>query len=189
MRRKERDWKVEYQRRIARALAKGLSRSQARGHAKANELPLGASRTPQEKLEQALKVLRRSGSQKAAAREVGISAERFRRFVRENNLAHRRGRTWELTDNRPRRVQVISRGRQQTITVAGFEDASLVGRHAAAVKIFLDSSDPSHLAPFQGESVLDRNGRRYPFETDPNIIYRLSFAGGEAFEDVYRLIN
>lgn len=187
-----RDYKSEYRARVARAAARGLTRSQARGHARPGETPIrqgtaGASADP--RLEHALKSLRQVGSQSAAARSAGISVERFRRFLGENKLAHREGRTWKLTDNRIREVRLISDGRSHQVSVAGFEGASIVGRYNEAVRAFLETNDISRLDPFVGISIRDAKGKRHQLETRPNTLYRLAASGTEGFEQVYRLVN
>ncbi|SEE46428.1 hypothetical protein SAMN05444161_5847 [Rhizobiales bacterium GAS191] len=184
-----RNYREEYRRRVDRALARGLSRSQARGHARSGEASIKRSGTKSDaKLEKALRTLRETNSQVFAAKNVGVSPERFRRFLREQSLAQREGRRWKFTDLRPREVLVTSKGRERWIKVAGFERASLVGSHNEAIKRFLETNDISHLEPFVGVSVRDTSGRNHPLETRPNILYRLAAAGGEAFEQVYRLI-
>jgi hypothetical protein len=142
-----------------------------------------------DKLEKALRILRESDNQAFSARAAGVSPERFRRFLRENKLAHREGRSWRLTDLRSREVRVTSEGRERLITVPGFAPASTVGSHNEAIKRFLDTNDPSSLKPFDGVSVRDTSGRSHLLETRPNVLYRLASAGGEGFEQVYRLIS
>src|SRR6056297_4126749 len=109
---RKRDYKAEYRRRIERGLARGLNRSQARGHPARAEASASGTRTvePTDELEAALKSLRRGSTQKAAASRAGVSVERFRRFLYVNGLAEREGRAWTITDDRPRRVQVIHPG-------------------------------------------------------------------------------
>ena len=136
----------------------------------------------------ALRTLRETNSQALAAKRAGVAPERFRRFVREQGLAHREGRRWAFTDLRPRQVRVISKGRERWITVEGFEPASTVGAHNAAIKRFLETNDISHLEPFIGVSVRDISGRTHHLEVDPNALYRLASAGGEGFEQIYRLV-
>ena len=81
--RKRRTTPTEYLIRIARGLAGGKSRSQARGHARAADLPSNASPQPfkrSEPLEDALKLMKKGVSQKEAAKQAGVSAETLRRF-------------------------------------------------------------------------------------------------------------
>lgn len=188
---RQRDYKAEYQRRLKHAAARGLSRSQARGHARAGEAPLRRGRTSKsdDKLEAALKALRRTGKQSAAAKEVGVSPERLRRFLRENALAKRRGRTWQITDRRLRQMRVLTQGQSRMLTIRGFEHASVIGTHSAAVRRFIETNDISELKPFTGRAVKDAAGRSHVLETDPNTLYRLAAAGSEGFEQIYRLIQ
>lgn len=186
---RKRDFKDEYQRRIASAVKRGLTRSQGRGHARAGETPI--RRKPlqiDDRLEAALKRLRQTNNQARAAKEAGVSAERLRRFLRDNSLAEHRGRRWHITDNRRRRMTVITEGETRQITLRDAEQASLNGEHLNAVKTFLRTNDIDVLRPFVGQSVIDAKGKARPLETDPNALYRLSHAGGEVFHEVYRLI-
>ena len=185
---RERDYKAEYQRRIAKADQQGLSRSQARGHARASEAPIRPKPVKSdERLEAALKLLRQTGNQGRAAKEAGISAERFRNFLRSNSLAERQGRQWRITDNRPRRMTVISDGEARVITLRDFEQSSLNGRHLAAIGAFLPSNDIDHLRPFIGQFVIDVAGQAHPLETNPTALYRFHNAGSEVFHEIYRL--
>lgn len=189
---KRRDYKAEYRKRLERALARGLSRSQARGHARPGEKTLRSAKKvtqPDERLEQALRALRATGNQEQAAKSAHVSPERFRRFIRDNKLAEREGRRWRLTDNRVRELVMITDGRRKRVRVAGFELASLIGQHNAAVKAFLDTNDISKLEPFAGLSVTDVSKRAHPLETRPNILYRLAAAGSEAYEQIYRFLT
>jgi hypothetical protein len=186
---KPRNHTEEYARRIARATARGLTRSQARGHARSGEAAIRPKPVKHDnKLEDALKLLRRSGNQARAAKEAGVSAERFRRFLRESSLAERRGRRWHVTDKRSRRMTVISGGEAREIMLRDFDQASLNGKHLAAVGAFLRTNDIDLLRPFDDQSVTDARGKAHPLETDPNALYRLAHAGSEVFHEVYRLI-
>ena len=186
---RKRDFKAEYQRRIANAAKRGLSRSQARGHARAGEAPI--RREPlrsDDKLEVALKRLRQTNNQARAAKEAGVSAERLRRFLRDNALAERRGRHWHITDQRRRRMTVITEGEARQITLRDADQASLNGEHLNALQSFLRTNDIDRLRPFEGRSVIDANGKAHPLETDPNALYRLAHAGSDVFHEIYRLI-
>jgi hypothetical protein len=95
-----RNYAAEYRRRIAKALASGRSRSQARGHPKPSESTLNTRRTTRPiddaRLQLGLKVLRHEGSLSAAAREAKISPERLRHFAIVKKLIERKGRRWVL---------------------------------------------------------------------------------------------
>jgi hypothetical protein len=183
-----RDYKAEYARRLANAFAKGLSRAQARGHARVGEgakPPL--STADRNRLETALKEYRRSKSQTTAAKSAGVSPERFRRYLRENVEVSGRGKTLRIADSRPRQMIVISGGEADERMLRDFDNASINGRHLAAVRDFLTSNDIELLLPFKGKAVTDTSGQTFPLETDPNRLYRLAAAGSEVFHNVYRL--
>ncbi|MEP7348346.1 MAG: hypothetical protein ABI668_00155 [Sphingorhabdus sp.] len=186
---KQRNHKAEYQRRIANAARRGLSRSQARGHAKAGEKSIRKPRAKNsERLESALKVYRKTGRQIDAARSVGVSVELLRRYLRENVSIKRRGRTLVINDNRYREMTIISKGRVSKAILPNFSAASDNGEYLSAVRAFLLSNEPSPLRKFEGRSVTDTAGKSHPFETDPNTLYQLAAAGTELFHNVYRLI-
>jgi hypothetical protein len=188
---RKRDFRAEYQRRLQRASARGLSRSQARGHARAGEdrVRVKTSISNDERLEAALKLLRNVNTQGLAAKSAGVSPERFRRFLKENSLAERQGRSWVITDRRPRRMTVITERQVKNLTIADPEQLSLNGRHLAAVQQFLRSNDIELLRPFEGRAVIDAKGRPHPLETDPNTLHRLASAGSEVFHEIYRLVQ
>jgi hypothetical protein len=64
----------------------------------------------------------------------------------------------------------------------------MVGRFMSAVGHFLETNNRSVLTPFAGQSVADIDGRKHPFETRPNVLYRLSSAGEHTFEQIYRIV-
>lgn len=186
---RQRDHRAEYQRRIASAAKRGLSRSQARGHARSGEAPLKArTAKPDNKLEAALRVLRETGNRTTAAKSVKIAPERLRRFLRENVEIEGRGRSLKITDNRSREMKVISNGAIANRILRDFEQSSLNGEHLNAVKAFLSTNDIDLLAPFTGRAVIDAKGKAHPLETNPNTLHRLAHAGDEAFHEIYRLI-
>lgn len=189
---RRRDGKEEYRRRIARGAAKGLSRSQARGHPKANEP--WAKRTGRitalddVKLQMGIRALRTKKSFAKAAKVAQISPERLRAYAHEKKLIEKRGRRWFLKLDLPRRLLIFSGGRERTITVGDFKAASLVGKYMSHVGWFLTSNDKAHLKPFAKKYVTDIDGKSYLLETRPNVLYRLSHAGGNSFEQIYRIV-
>ncbi len=189
---RKRDYKAEYRRRVERGLAQGYTRSQARGHpGKGQRYLSGEKVTPHydRKLESGLKAMRSGKSLTAAARSAHVAPERLRDYAGQTGVARKERGRWMVTrDNRPREMPIYSGGKQLKITVAGYEQAALVGRYMAAVKEFLATNDRTNLDPFVGETVTDVNGRPYVFETRPNALYRLDASGGEPFEEVYKIV-
>ena len=93
---------------------------------------------------------------------------------------------WQPSGRRDR-LSSCSAGQALTITVPNLKTAAKLGRYLSAVRQFLATNDPGHLAPHIGESVTDTAGKTFPFETNPNVLYRLSVTGTETFEQVYRI--
>lgn len=185
-----RNYQADYQRRMANAAKRGLSRSQGRGHARTGEAPIRARPSlTDDRLEAALRELRKSRNQAMAAKSVGVSPERLRRFLRENVEIEGRGRTLKITDNRKREMPVITNGETRLIVLRDFDQASLNGRHLAAVRTFLESNDSEILAEFDGQLVIDAKGKAHLLETNPTTLYRLEAAGSEVFHQIYRLIQ
>jgi hypothetical protein len=184
-----RNHQAEYHRRLERGRARGLTRSQARGHARAQEARLKPKPVKTDpRLEKALREFRRNNNQVVAAKEAGVSPERFRRFLREQRLAERKGRLWEITDARPRLMTTLTTRGAIDLILPGFDTASLVGQHNAAVKFFLETNDASRLRRFDGLTVKDTSRRTHVLETRPNVIRRLD-ASGETFEQIYRIVQ
>ena len=188
----KRNYAVEYARRIARAVMKGLSKSQARGHPKPTEAIIRASRTAKpledDRLQLALKVIRQEKSLTAAAREAKVSPERLRRYATERSIIERRGRRWIVRRELPRRMLLFSDGKTLQVVVGDFASASKVGRFMSAVSTFLRTNNPTRLREFEGVSVTDVSGRSHPFETHPNTLYRLASAHDQSFEHIYRIV-
>lgn len=187
---RQRDYKAEYARRIERGKKRGLSRSQARGHARPGEQSIRAKPVQSDpRLEAALKSMRRQETQAKAAKRAGVSVERLRRFLYDNELAERQGRQWLFSDKRIREMTGLSDGQMRRMRLRGYDEASLNGQYLNAVGKFIRTNDASHLAGFEGKSVRDAKGKLHPFETDPNTLYRLYHSGDEPFEVYYKLLS
>jgi hypothetical protein len=187
-----RDYRAEYVRRIARGLAHGLSRSQARGHPKPREAPARAPKSTapfHRQLEEGLRAVRGGKTLTEAARDVHVSPERLRRYLGSSGMAERQGRRWVVTrpDARSRQMLLYSAGEAITVSVTPAE-ARVVGLYMGAVARFLETNNPAFLAPFRRQTVTDVAGKRHPFETNPNTLYRLDATGGDTFEDIYRIV-
>jgi hypothetical protein len=185
---RKRNYATEYLIRIARGLAGGKSRSQARGHARAVDLPSTAAPQPfkrSEPLEDALKLMKKGVSQKEAAKQARVSAETLRRFQKANTTSHRNGRRWTISDARPVPVWMATRGKMRSVTVS-HDAASDISRHWIAINHFLETNSPTHLAAFVGKGLRDSKDVFHPFETRPNVLRKLDSAGELSFIDIYR---
>jgi hypothetical protein len=185
---RKRNYAKEYLIRIARGLAGGKSRSQARGHARAADLPSKAGPQPfkrSEPLEDALKLMKKGVSQKEAAKQAGVSAETLRRFQKANTTSQREGRRWVIVDTRPVSVVMATQGKMRTVTVS-HDASSDISRHWIAINLFLETNNPSHLAAFVGRGLRDSKGVFHPFETRPNVLRKLDSVGELSFVDIYR---
>jgi hypothetical protein len=187
-----RDYPAEYRRRMAKALASGQTRSQARGHPRPSESALSTRRAPRPiedaRLQLGLKVLRQEGSLSSAARQAKISPERLRHVATEKKLIERKGRRWAVRHDLPRRMQLFSNGKELAVIVGDFDTASKIGRYMAAVGKFLRTNNPDGLGEFVGQSVHDISGKTYVFETRRNTLYRLASATDQSFEQIYRIV-
>lgn len=192
MSRKPRDYKAEYARRITSGRRRGLSPSQARGHPRKGEPPASspeAKPKPDDKIEAAIREMRAGTSMTAAAKLVGVSPKRLSTFIKAHRIGRYKANRWLFTDRRPRRIPMIVGDGQRAITVPGFEEASLAGQHHNAVGRFIRSGDLSHLAAFQGQSITDVKGRKHPFETDPNALFRFAAKDEPAFHEIYQIVS
>ncbi len=134
MPRRSRDYAAEYALRIARGKARGLTKSHARGHSKASEKSLRAAKSiSDDRLQLALRVLRKESNFAVAARAAKISREHLRRYAIERGLIEKAGRRWRAQPDLPRRMLLFSRGERFEVTVTDFEAASLGGRFMSAV--------------------------------------------------------
>ena len=139
------------------------------------------------RLERGLRVLSDSNDLKTAARAIRVTPEKFKRAARRKRVIHKIGRRWRIARRLSRRMPVFTNGKQLAITVRA-KSASLTGRYMSAVGKFLRTNDPSVLAEFAERSVKDVSGKIHPFETNPNTLYRLSSAGSEPFEAIYKIV-
>jgi hypothetical protein len=185
---RKRNYAKEYLIRKARGLAAGKSLPQARGHARAADLPSSASPQPfrrSEPLEDALKLIKKGVSQKEAAKQAGVSPETLRRFQKLNTTSQRVGRRWVIVDTRPVSVVMATRGKMRTVTVS-HDASSDISRHWIAINHSLETNNPSHLAAFVGKGLRDTSSAFHPFETRPNVLRKLDSVGELSFVDIYR---
>jgi len=142
------------------------------------------------RLEQGLRYMRSGDSLAAAARKMGTTPSRLRRYATKTGVVSRRDGKWVFKrDRRFRRMPLYTNGTRAVITVHNSTTAKRIGQYMNAVKRFFETEDVSLLAPFQGQSVPDVLGKRYVFETRPNVLFRLDASGVEPFELVYAIVK
>lgn len=183
---RNRNYKLEYERRIRAGLSKGRSRSAARGHPRAADLPKPelSSIDRTSALERALAHMRRGLSQSAAAKVSGVSVEALRRHRLLHTQSLREGRQWVIFDSRPQAFWMASQGKVVAVTLAN-DEGSQVSTYWRAVNRFLDTGDYEHLFPFEGDGVHDVKGRYHPYETRPNVLRRMEAVDDLNFIEIY----
>lgn len=183
---RNRNYKLEYQRRITAGLSKGRSRSAARGHPRATDLPKPAPGAidRDSALERALGHMRRGLSQSVAARLSGVSVEALRRHRLLHTKSLREGRRWVIFDLRPQGFWIASQSKLVAVTLAN-EEGSQVSTYWRAVNRFLDDGEHEHLWPFEGSGVYDVKGRYHPYETRPNVLRKMEAVDDLNFIEIY----
>ena len=156
MKRRIRDYKKYYANRVAKGLAKGQSLSRARGHYSNADVqkPKPTVPDPNDPREKALQLMKGGATQKAAAKQTGVSVDKVRRYVRENTKAKLDGKKWVIKDRRPELMLIASRGKIYFIPVL-YRSRSRVGKYWNAVNKFLDTNDASYLERYVGKAIRD----------------------------------
>lgn len=168
---------------------KTIIRKTVIGGRKKNAVSKHRSRKISDKrIQRGLRVLQELKDIIPAARAAGVSPKMFAKAALEKDAIRKQGKRWVVQGSLPRQMLIFSGGHEVTITVRGIKAASLIGSYMAAVKQFLKTNNASALAPFIGRGVKDIARKTHPFETNPNLIYRLALAGDQAFEQIYRIV-
>jgi len=188
------DADTPYARRIARGLAAGKSRTEARGHGRRSARPqgagniLGLSRREQEarsRVHEAVSLARQhpEHSLSWAARRAGTTVDAVARHSPTAIERQPSGRYRVKTADRDVRVMpVISGGVvYPRVAIRGSRQASLVGEHLAAIATYLGTGDDEPLHRLEGKSVTGTlpDGRSYRFELETNLdeVAELAFSG------------
>jgi hypothetical protein len=142
------------------------------------------------KFEFGLKYIREGDALAEAARKIGVKPPQLRSYIGATGIVTRKGGKWIFKrDRRFRRMPIYSDGRRAIITVHNGKTSSLIGSYMRAVRMFFATEDIHELGPYRNQSVPDVNGKRYVFETRPNVLLRLDAAGVEPFELAYEIVK
>ncbi len=180
--RRKRNYKLEYARRLQRGLAAGKSPSLARGHRTAAEAAFEPNKIKLIKdsdFNKAFKEYEKTKSFRKAAKKIGVSPERFRNQAFAKKLIRHDGKHWIIFSDYPKLIAIFSERKEIVINVPYFETASIIGKYKNAVKKFLHTNVIEHLDDFIGQIVKDTKGKIYVLETDGNNLYRLLRRGTE----------
>ncbi|WP_156404899.1 hypothetical protein [Sphingomonas sp. Root241] len=178
-----------YRQRIERALAKGLSKSAARGHAKVGEKTAsGAALKSDNRLAEGFARVASGESLSTVARELGVARERLRRSIGERGDYVRHGKRYTFRPRVQNDFPLYSNGQSIRVFVDD-ENAARLGAYMAAVGKFLGSGRLEILEPHINHGVTDVRGKFYPFETDPDTLYELRAKGRPQFHQLYRNTN
>jgi hypothetical protein len=129
--------------------------------------------------------MRRDGlSLQEAAREAGTTPNAVRRYAGAALEQHGNRIAATREDRLIRRMTVDTVGGARVLNVRGSRRASMVGRHAAAVRHYLETGDASRLRKFRGKYIQDGK-LKHVLITDTQQIDRLARRGELSFEDLY----
>jgi hypothetical protein len=180
-----------YARRLLNALAKGKTRSEARGHTTTTP---PAWKTPQlarsPTYDKALEVVRRTRhgeSFSKASKAVGISPDTVLRYTGSAFERDTRGR-WKAkaTDRLYRSMRFLTDRGLTTVEPANSAEASKLATYWHAVDRYLKTGDDRLLRRFERMRLRTRDKTSHPFVTDRAQLERLGYAGEISFEDLYQ---
>ena len=123
---------------------------------------------------------------RAASRAVGISQTTFTDMARSALQKLSSGRYKPKPDDdlfRP--VIVVSDKGLVEVATRSFHEASIAGKHSAAVQRYLETGDDSGLRRLPRNYIIDAQGNRVELLTDLDELDRLGSAGELSFESLY----
>jgi len=81
---------------------------------------------------------------------------------------------------------VVSNEGQMEVATNDFREASIAGKHSAAVQRYLETGDDSALRRLPRKYITDAQGQRVELLTDLDKLDRLGSAGELSFESLYK---
>lgn len=180
-----------YARRLERNLAKGLSRSEARGHGTRSRRQWEtASLVGRPGYEKSLAVLARTRhgeSLSTASKAVGIAPDTVLRYVGSAFERDKRGRwTPKPSDQLYRRMRFLDRHGLTVVEPANAKEARKLADYRHAVERYITTGDDQALRRFRRMRLRTRQKTSLPFLTDLRELERFGYAGELSFEDLYQ---
>jgi len=121
-----------------------------------------------------------------ASRKLAIDPRTVQRLAKPALRKLRNGRWAAKKSDRLLRVLPLpSREGLIDIGVGDSRQATVIGKYWNAVDLYLRTGDGSSLQAFQGNDIIDADGKRVPLMTDIHELDRLGSAGNLSFESLY----
>ncbi len=122
---------------------------------------------------------------KAAARQAGTTQAAVLRYA-GSAFTRRRGE-WvaKPRDTLERELLLYDRSGSYFLTVRSSTSASRISEYHNAVRALVYENDPSKLRLFEGKFIVDTQGTRHRFLTDPQAIKKLARARVFGFDSIY----
>lgn len=140
-------------------------------------------------IEIAVRKMNQGRSLSAAARSVRLPSADLQRLLKKLGLLKRKGKRWVFSDDRPRRIQVVTEGRTRNVIVRGYEQSHLLSEYHHAVREFLRTNNLKTLKPFKDRTVQAVSGREFILETDPNALHRIAAMDSPQFHEIYEITS
>lgn len=184
---RQRNYRAEYERRIAKGKGLGRSVSESRGH--------GAPKSGFDRKLQSIVRDYEHGRYKSvaeAARKGHVPPEKLANYIRATEQGHKQGGRIVLgqeggtppRDSYHVPIVVVGEGIQE-IDVRR-DQATFVGQYMSAVGQYVRTGDESALAPFVGKTVKDVNGNEYELETDLDALTDVYSYESVDWDEIYR---
>jgi hypothetical protein len=120
-----------------------------------------------------------------AARQNAVAPETVQRYAGDS--LQRLGRRYAVKESAQRHqwVHLYSERGRIEIAVPDRAERSLIASYMNAVREWANGASDDILRPYEGKSVRDASGKRYPLITNPRILRELAAAGELSFDSLY----
>lgn len=147
-----------------------------------------ARRINDHRFQAALKRLQEGKRIGTVAKEIGVSPKRLEWHLLSTGAARKHNGRWLVRANLPRQILLFSRLGAFIVLPRNRYQASKGARFMSAAGRALRSNEPTEVEAFEGRSLTDTHGRKWFFETNLDVLYRLASTGSEPFEAIYRIV-